>query len=132
MSRYQSEVKSKFQFSDAERGGRGGTPSHCPHCGKSLAWEPEAEPERWYIADAGEARVSLLGAKLLQSLRANGQAVYLSADGGKTMRRVGIATAANGDRIPAEDREPIVLTPEEFERKWRQAGQRTMRAGAGR
>lgn len=110
--------------------------SRCPHCGQSLAWAPEPERIRWYIADdAPRARVSALGAKLLDALQANGQAVYVSEDGGKTMRRVGIATAASGERIPPEEREPIILTPEEFQRYWRQAAApkpRTFSAGGAR
>lgn len=100
--------------------------TRCPHCGKPLGAQPGRERIRWYIADDGRtpSSASPLGAKLLDSLRENGQAVYVSPDGGKTMRRVGVATAADGKRMPAGEREPIILTPEEFVQHWRQAGPR--------
>jgi hypothetical protein len=136
MSRYQSEVKSRLQNGDAERGGRGGTLSHCPHCGQSLAWEPEPERVRWYIADdGGGTPVSALGERLLASLRANGQAVYVSADG-KHLRRMGIVAAADGEPIPPDERQPLIFHPEEFQRLWRRVNARpaakTRAAGGAR
>lgn len=123
MSRNQVEVKS------------------CPHCGQSLAWAPEPERIRWYIDDDGAPRrnVSTLGEKLLDSLRTNGQAVYVAKEG-QPLRRIGvaIATAAGDDHTPTGEREPIIVTPEDFARYWRRAGApakpplRTMRAGGAR
>jgi hypothetical protein len=129
----------------------------CPHChapqGRPCRWagkprdghlaccherrQANQKRLRWFIPDgaAAAANTSVVGAKLLESLRESGQVLYVSPDGGKTLRRVGLAAAAAAERIATEEREPIILTPEEFAQHWRQAGRggaKTRTAGGAR